>query len=71
MLPGKHAREPEAVLTGLRGESVDVDQPRDLAGVGADVRDHGAPVGVGDEHDRPLDRANQVTDGSGVGGETA
>jgi hypothetical protein len=32
--------------------------------------DHGSAVGVRDEHDRPVDRADQVADGGGVGGET-
>ena len=42
-------------ITGLRGEAVRVDQPDDLAGVGRDVRDHRAAVGVGSEHDRSVD----------------
>jgi hypothetical protein len=32
----EHGREPEAVLTGLRGECVDVDEAGDLAGVEVD-----------------------------------
>ncbi len=30
-----------------------------------------AAVGVGDEQDRPLDRADEVADGGGIGGEAA
>jgi hypothetical protein len=67
----EHARELEAVLTGLRGESVGVQEPDDLAGVGGDVRDHCAAVGVGDEHDGPIDSADDVGDGRGVRGEAA
>ena len=59
------------MLTGLRGESVGVDEPDDLAGVGGDVRDHRAAVGVGGEHDGPVDRADDVGDGRGVRGEAA
>ena len=51
----EHARELEAVLTGLRGESVGGDEPDDFAGVGGDVGDHRAAVGVGGEHSGPVD----------------
>jgi hypothetical protein len=61
----------EAVLTGLGCKSVDVDKPGDQGVVGVDVRDHGAPVGVGDEHDRPVDGAHHVADRLGVGGKAA
>ena len=44
--------ECESVLSGFRGEAVDVDETNDLTGVGGDVRDHHAAVGVGDEQDR-------------------
>ena len=67
----EHARELEAVLTGLWGESIGVDEPDDLAGVGGDVGDHHAAVGVGGEHDGPVDRADDVRDGGGVRGEAA
>jgi hypothetical protein len=59
------------VLTGLRGEAVDVHEPHDLAGVGVDVGDHHAAVGVGGEHDRAVDRADQIAERRGVGGEAA
>ena len=67
----EHARELEAVLTGLRGESVGVDEPDDFAGVGGDVGDHRAAVGVGGEHDGPVDCTDDVGDGRGVRGEAA
>jgi len=63
------AREREGALAGLRRKAGDVDEPGDLAGVGVDVRDHGAAVGVPDEHDRPVHGADQVADRGGVGGE--
>ena len=59
----EHARKLEAVFTGLRGEAVDVDEPDDFAGVGRDVGDHRAAVGVGGEHDGSVDRADHVGDG--------
>ena len=68
---GEDRRQLEAALAGQRGERGDVDEPDDLAGVGVDVRHDGAAVRVGDEDDRALDRADHVTDGSGVGGEAA
>ena len=71
VLPGNSAREREAALTGIGREAVDVDESDDLAGVRGDVRDHGAAVGVGDEHDRPVDGADEVADGGGVGGQTS
>ena len=51
----EHARELEAVLTGLRGESAGVDEPDDFAGVARDVGDHRSAVGVRGEQDGPLD----------------
>jgi hypothetical protein len=59
------------VLPGLRRETVDVHEPDDLAGVGVDVGDHHAAVGVGGEHDRPVDRPDQVAERGGVGGDAA
>ena len=52
---GEALREREGALAGLRREGRDVDEPGDLAGVGVDVRDHHAAVGVADEHDRAVD----------------
>jgi hypothetical protein len=71
MLSGNMAASPKQFSPGSGAKSVDVDEPGDLAGAGVDVGDHGAPVGVGDEHDRLLDAADEVADGSGVGGEPA
>jgi hypothetical protein len=65
----EHARELEAVLAGIRSEAVDVDEPGDLTGVGRDVRDHRPAVRVSDEHDRTVDRADEVADRFCVGGE--
>jgi hypothetical protein len=66
---GEHPDQRDAALAGLRRETGDVHKPDDVAGVGVDVRDHGRPVGVRDEHHRPLDRADQVADGLSVRGE--
>ena len=71
VLPGNMPASWKQFSPGVRREAVDVDEPGDLAGVGVDVGDHGAAVGVGDEHDRPVDRADEVADGCGVGGEAA
>src|SRR5215204_7503001 len=70
VLPGKAADKFEAAVAGLRSEGSDIDEPDDLPGVGVDVRDDGAAVGVADEHDEPLDRAEMVADAGGVGGES-
>jgi hypothetical protein len=59
------------VLTGLRGKSVGVDEPDDFAGVGRDVGDHRSAVGVGGEHDGPVDRTDDVGNSRGVRGEAA
>jgi hypothetical protein len=64
-------RERDGALAGRRCEAGDVDKPGDRARAGVDVRDHGAAVGVPDEHHRAVDRAHQVADGGRVGGEPA
>ena len=71
MLPGNMAASWKRLLARLGGESVGIDEPDDLAGVGGDVRDHHAAVGVRGEHDGPIDRADDVGDGRGVSGEAA
>ena len=55
VLPGNMADSVKAALAGLGREAGDVDEADDLAGVGGDVGDHRAAVGVPDEHDRPVD----------------
>jgi hypothetical protein len=60
------AREVEAALADSRREAADVDEAGDLAGIGGDVGDHEAPVGVADEDDRFFDGSNDVADGFGV-----
>src|SRR6185312_10538684 len=40
----EHGRQLEALLAGVRSESVGVDEPDDLAGVSGDVGDHGTAV---------------------------
>ena len=60
---GEALSEQVGALAGLRRERGDVDEPGDLAGVGVDVRDHHAAVGVADEHDRAVDvLTRSVTD---------
>jgi len=61
--------EREAALAGVRCEGVHVHESDDLAGVSRDVRDHRSAVGVPDEHDRPVDGADEVADGGSVGGQ--
>jgi hypothetical protein len=68
---GVALREYVGAFAGVRSERGDVHERSDLAGVGVDVRDHGAAVGVADEHDRAVDAADQVGDRLGVGGEAA
>ena len=62
VLPGKRIERSKARLPGVQREGGDVDEPGDVAGAGVDVRDDGAGVGVADEHDRALDRADDVGD---------
>jgi len=61
-------RELEAALSGVGGKARDVDEPGDLAGVGGDVRDHGAAVGVTDQDDGSVDGSDEVADRVSVGG---
>ena len=68
---GEQPGQREAALTGIGCEAVHVDEPGDLAGVCRHVRDHRSAVGVGDEHDRPFDRADEVADARGVGGQVS
>ena len=69
--PGTCAASVKALSPRLRSEGRDVDEAGDLAGVGVDVRDHHAAVGVADEEHRALDDADDVADGGGVGGDAA
>jgi hypothetical protein len=67
----EHPGQGDAALAGRGREPGDVDEADDVAGIGVDVRDHRAPVRVPDEHDRPVDRSDQVADGGGVRREPA
>ena len=50
---GEFAGQREAAFAGVGRETVEVDEADDVAGVGIDVRDHGAAVGVGGEDTGP------------------
>ena len=62
------AQDGVALIGGVGG---DVDERLDVRVAGRGVGDHDAAVGVADEHDRALDRAEEGLQVGGVGGHAA
>ena len=59
-------RELDDGLALCRCEGIDVDERLHLCVAGRSVRDHRAPIGVADEHDRAADRAQVVAQVGGI-----
>ena len=66
---GEEPCQREAALSGIRCKAVHVDESGDLAGVCRHVRDDGSAIGVGDEHDGPVNGADDIADTGRVGGQ--
>ena len=69
VLPAKRCASALALSPASGAKAADVDEPDDLAGVGGDVGDHRAAVGMPDQQHRPIHAAHDVADGGGVAGE--